>query len=129
MKSRRKYASDGLKWVTFDDEYLGDVTIPCECGETFEVKSMNLDEEYPCPHCGLKWKMGQSVWVYPVDNTYVKIGFQFIEIDALACLEEEFTQKGRPYPAYLMRKVLDTGAPDWRNEHPQYKKMEAHNSE
>jgi hypothetical protein len=49
--------------------------------------------------------------------------FQFIEIDALACLEEEFEQNGRPFPGYLMRKVLDTVAPGWRENHPQYKKL------
>ncbi len=47
--------------------------------------------------------------------------FQFIEIDALASLEEEFEQGGRPFQGYLMRKVLDTVAPGWRKEHPQYK--------
>lgn len=47
-----------------------------------------------------------------------------IEIDALSVLEEEFTQIGRPYPAYLMRKVLNLLVPDWMDKHPVYKHLE-----
>ncbi len=44
-----------------------------------------------------------------------------IEIDALSVLEEKFVQEHRPYPAYLMRKVLNILAPGWRKTHPQYR--------
>ena len=47
--------------------------------------------------------------------------FPFLEVDQIAVLEEEFVQKGRPYPAYLMRKVLKTIDPEWQEKHPQYK--------
>lgn len=46
-----------------------------------------------------------------------------IEIDALSVLEEEFVQRYRPYPAYLMRKVLNLLAPDWMDKHPVYKHL------
>jgi len=46
-----------------------------------------------------------------------------IEIDAIAVLEEELTKIGRPYPAYLMRKVLNFLAPGWREKHPFYKHL------
>ena len=46
-----------------------------------------------------------------------------IEIDAIAVIEEEFTKIGRPYPAYLMRKVLNFLAPGWREKHPFYKHL------
>ena len=46
-----------------------------------------------------------------------------IEIDALSVLEEEFTKIGRPYPAYLIRKVLNLLAPDWIDKHPIYKHL------
>jgi len=46
-----------------------------------------------------------------------------IEIDAIAVIEEEFTKIGRPYPAYLMRKVLNLLAPCWREKHPFYKHL------
>ncbi|GAI40853.1 unnamed protein product [marine sediment metagenome] len=46
-----------------------------------------------------------------------------IEIDALSVLEEEFVQKHRHYPAYLMRKVLNLLAPDWVDKHPVYKHL------
>jgi len=46
-----------------------------------------------------------------------------IEIDAIAVIEEEFTKIGRPYPAYLMRKVLNLIAPGWREKHPFYKHL------
>lgn len=41
-----------------------------------------------------------------------------IEIDAIAIIEEEFTKIGRPYPAYLMRRVLNLLAPCWREKPP-----------
>ncbi len=47
-----------------------------------------------------------------------------IEIDAIAVIEKEFTKLGRPYPAYLMRKVLTLLAPCWREKHPFYKHLE-----
>jgi len=50
--------------------------------------------------------------------------FQFLEIDQIAVLEEEFEKGGRPFPAYLMRKVLDHIDPEWRKTHPFYRKME-----
>ncbi len=47
-----------------------------------------------------------------------------IEIDAIAVIEKEFTKIGRPYPAYLMRKVLNLLAPSWREKHPFYQHLE-----
>jgi len=63
---KQKYYVDGLCWKWFDDEIIGEVTVPCDCGENFYIDVMNIYDEYPCPKCGLKWKMAQTVWVYPV---------------------------------------------------------------
>lgn len=52
-----------------------------------------------------------------------------IEIDALSVLEEEFVQKHRHYPAYLMRKVLNLLSPDWMDKHPVYKHLEKESEE
>ena len=48
-----------------------------------------------------------------------------IEIDALSVLEEELTQGLRPFQAYLIRKVLNILAPDWKKTHPMYKFLDA----
>lgn len=47
-----------------------------------------------------------------------------MEVDAISVLREEFFNQGRPYPAYLMKKVLDILFPDWKEKHPIYKHME-----
>lgn len=47
-----------------------------------------------------------------------------MDIDAISVLREEFFNQNRPYPAYLMKVVLDIISPGWEKKHPIYKHME-----
>lgn len=68
--------------------------------------------------------LNKAISAHPQAVILLEEKFPLLEVDQIAVLEEEFVNKGRRFPAYLMRKVLDHIKPSWRDEHPQYKKMQ-----
>lgn len=78
---------------------------------------------YYRPEADMTAILNKAISAHPQAVILLEEKFPFLEVDEIAVLEEEFTRGGRPYPAYLMRKVLRHIKPNWEEAHPQYKNI------